>query len=128
MRAASVEDIEAAVAGVPSPRRTFIQDVLTELAREGCWIEDPPARVRDYVNIRVPPSYGPARLAAMNRSTGRIEFHDESFDIARAAGVADRFDLVPSSNAAAINIEDDADRDATLRVAAAFMKARRATG
>lgn len=43
-------------------------------------------------------------------------------------GVADRFDLVPSSNAAAITISDEADRDATIRLGEAFMAARRSSG
>lgn len=116
VRQASVDEIEAVIANIPDERRRLIGEVLTRLAGEGCWIEDPPARVRDYVNIRVPPSYGPARLASMNRSTGRIEFHDESFDIAIGVGLADRFDCVQSSNAAAITISDEAELDATVRL------------
>lgn len=128
VRQASVDEISAVVADLPASRRPLVETVLTWLVGAGCWIEDPPARVRDYVNLRVPPSYGAARLGAMNRSTGRIEFHDGSFDIARGAGLSDRFDEVPSANAAAITIEDEADRDAAIRLAEAFMTARRASG
>lgn len=40
---------------------------LNSARQWGLFDRGSPARVRDYVNIRVPPSYGPARLASMNR-------------------------------------------------------------
>jgi hypothetical protein len=128
VRPPSLEDIDAAVAGVAESRRGLVRDVLIWLVENHCWIEDPPAVVRDYVNIRVPSAYGPARLASMNRSTGRLEFHEDSHDIAIAVGVADLFDRVPSSNAAAITIVDGAGRDAAIRLAEAYLASRRATG
>lgn len=128
VRRATVEDIESAVQDLPEARKPLLRDILTVLVDARCWIEDPPARVRDYVNIRVPATFGEARLASMNRSTGRIEFHDGSFDVARRAGVADRFDEVPSSNAAAITVDDEGDRDAAVRLAEAFLALRRTSG
>ena len=125
---AAREASEALLADVATDRREVLSAVLEGFAARGAWIETPPAIVRDYVNVRVPAArYGEARLCAITRSTGRIEFQDDSYLIAEARGVGNRFDHLISGDKAAIT-PTAADVEVILTVADAVLAARRASG
>ena len=79
------------------------------------------------MNVRVPNRFGPARLCAISRSTGRIEFHDESYPVAEQLGVGQRFDHLPAGDKAAITPRDTDDVEAILAVTRAVLAGRRAS-
>lgn len=109
-------------------RRGLLREILAGLVELGAWLETPPAEVPNYVNVRVPARFGPARLCAVTRSTGRIEFHDESYPVAEQLGLGERFDQLPAGDKAAITASDNVDVDAILTVARAVLTSRRGSG
>jgi len=108
--------------------REHLREVLAGLIEAGAWLETPPAVVPDYVNVRVPARFGPARLCAITRSTGRIEFHDESYPIADQLRLGHHFDSLPAGNKAAITPKDSEDVQVILTLARAVLVSRRASG
>lgn len=102
-------------------RRGFLREILGALVQLDAGLETPPAEVPNYVNVRVLAQFGPARLAAVTRSTGRMEFHDASYPIAAQLGFADRLDYLPAGDKAAITPSDDDDVDAIVTVARAVL-------
>lgn len=106
-------------------RRALLSEIIAGFIASEAWLETPPAEVPNYVNVRLPHRFGPARLCAISRSTGRIEFHDESYPVAEQLGVGQRFDHLPAGDKAAITPRDTDDVEAILAVSRAVLAGRR---
>lgn len=122
------ESEERLLRDVTPAQHGLLRQILVGLAELGAWLETPPAEVPNYVNVRVPAAFGPARLCAITRSTGRIEFHDDSYPVADHLGLGDRFDRLAAGDKAAVTAGDRADVDAILAVARAVLASRRGSG
>jgi len=122
------ETEERLLEDVSPDQRALLRQILAGFLHEGAWLETPPAEVPNYVNVRVPARFGQARLCAITRSTGRIEFHDESYPVASQLGLGERFDQLPAGDKAAITASDEADVEAILTLARAVLASRRGTG
>jgi hypothetical protein len=106
-------------------RRTLTLRLLTTLEEFGCWAELPAAKRKDYVNIKPPRSHGEARVCSFTLSTGRVEFQDGTYSLARSLALGDHFDLVPIGDKAGISVASQPDVDAAISLAKAFMASRR---
>lgn len=113
---------------VDAERRDDLREIVAGLVDIGAWLETPPAVVPDYVNVRVPSRFGPARLCSINRSTGRIEFHDESYPVAEQLRLGHHFTRLPAGDKAAITVKTAEEVQAVLTLARAVLASRRASG
>lgn len=126
--AAERETEERLLSEVDPERREHMGEILAGLIEAGAWLETPPAVEPDYANVRVPARFGPARLCSINRSTGRIEFHDESYPVAEQLRLGHHFARLPAGDKAAITPKTPEDVQAILTLARAVLVSRRASG
>lgn len=127
-RAMDPIDADRLVAGLTVGRHLRLKGFLDHLASQGCWLDSPDGERSDYVNVRPPGNFGDARLCAISRSTGRIEFQADSYATAAAVGVAASMDHLSHGDKAAINLDTDEDLDAARRLATAELARRRGSG
>ena len=112
---------------VQADRRERLEEFLQRIRTMGCSVEHPTGRADNYVNVRPPTGIDEYRLCTITRSTGRLHFPNSSASHARRLSLSDRFDTFEDDEAA-INLDEDADLDAAVRVAKAILDARRGTG
>lgn len=106
-------------------QRPHVKVFVDAVRALGCWVENPPALRRDYVNVRPPVGHGRARLCSIHLRSGRIEFQEDTYLMAESIGVARHFDHLPAGDLAAMTPASDEDAAAAIALARVVLHASR---
>jgi hypothetical protein len=96
------ERVEGRLRDLADPSTELIvRQILRTVVERGCVVRIPPAVKKTYFNVAPPPGKRGGRACAVHVRSGSVEFQTDTFDVAKAIGLAEVVRHLAAGNKAA---------------------------